>query len=72
MSTNTLIATESQLGRSKNDARITRPALMKELVQRGVRMTAQRRLAGRHHSGFTQASRCSGVVEGRETEGSRH
>ena len=39
-----LIATESQLGRSQNDARITRPALMKELVQRGVRITAQRRL----------------------------
>jgi Fur family ferric uptake transcriptional regulator len=44
MSTNALIATESQLGRSKNDARITRPELMKELVQRGVRMTTQRRL----------------------------
>jgi Fur family transcriptional regulator, ferric uptake regulator len=38
------IATESQLGRSKSDATITRPPLMKELVVRGVRMTAQRRL----------------------------
>ena len=44
MSTNALIATESQLGRSKTDARISRPALMKELLNRGVRMTAQRRL----------------------------
>lgn len=44
MSTNALIATESQLGRSTTDARITRPALMKELLERGVRMTAQRRL----------------------------
>jgi Fur family ferric uptake transcriptional regulator len=39
-----LIATESQLGRSKDDARITRPELRKELTRRGVRMTAQRRL----------------------------
>ena len=44
MSTNSVIATESQLGRSTTDARITRPALMKELLERGVRMTAQRRL----------------------------
>ena len=44
MSASTLIAIESQLGRSKNDARITRPELMKELVQRGVRLTTQRRL----------------------------
>ncbi len=44
MSTNALIATESQLGRSTTDARITRPALMKELLERGVRMTVQRRL----------------------------
>src|SRR5215831_9179436 len=44
MSTNALIASESQLGRSKNDAAITRPSLMKELVAHGVRMTAQRRL----------------------------
>jgi Fur family ferric uptake transcriptional regulator len=39
-----LIATESQLGRSKKDTTITRPSLMEELSERGVRMTAQRRL----------------------------
>src|SRR5580704_12350946 len=39
-----LVATESPLGRSKNEAAITRPSLMKELSARGVRMTAQRRL----------------------------
>lgn len=39
-----LIANESQLGRSKNDTAITRSSLMKELVARGVRITAQRRL----------------------------
>jgi len=39
-----LVATGSQLGRSKNDSAITRPSLMKELAARGVRMTAQRRL----------------------------
>lgn len=44
MSSRALIATESQLGRSKRDAGITRPALVKELAHRGVRMTAQRRL----------------------------
>ena len=44
MSSSAVIATESQLGRSKNDAAITRPSLMKELVARGVRITAQRRL----------------------------
>lgn len=38
------IATESQLGRSKNDPGITRPSLMKELAARGVRITAQRRV----------------------------
>jgi len=38
------VATESQLGRSKNDSAITRPSLMKELAGRGVRITAQRRL----------------------------
>ena len=38
------LATESQLGRSGNDAAITRPSLLKELVARGIRMTAQRRL----------------------------
>jgi Fur family transcriptional regulator, ferric uptake regulator len=39
-----VIATESQLGRSGNGAAITRPSLMKKLQERGVRMTAQRRL----------------------------
>jgi Fur family ferric uptake transcriptional regulator len=38
------VAIESQLGRSKGDGAITRPSLMKELVARGIRMTAQRRL----------------------------
>src|ERR1700685_4421542 len=44
MSTNVFVATESQLGRSRNAGAITRPSLMKELAARGVRMTAQRRL----------------------------
>ena len=39
-----VVATESQLGRSKSDTKITRPSLMKELRARGVRMTDQRRL----------------------------
>jgi Fur family transcriptional regulator, ferric uptake regulator len=38
-----VVATESQLGRSNNNA-ITRPSLMKQLAARGVRITAQRRL----------------------------
>jgi Fur family transcriptional regulator, ferric uptake regulator len=41
---NAVIATESQLGRSKQDTTITRPLLIEELSERGVRMTAQRRL----------------------------
>ena len=44
MFSSAVVATESQLGRSKNDTAITRPSLMKELAARGVRMTAQRRL----------------------------
>ncbi len=44
MNIGAVVATESQLGRSKNDKAITRPSLMKELAARGVRMTAQRRL----------------------------
>jgi Fur family transcriptional regulator, ferric uptake regulator len=44
MTDNALIATESHLGRSKNSSAITRPSLMDELVARGVRITAQRRL----------------------------
>jgi Fur family ferric uptake transcriptional regulator len=42
--TGVLVATESHLGREKNDTTITRPSLMKELAARGVRMTSQRRL----------------------------
>jgi Fur family transcriptional regulator, ferric uptake regulator len=42
--TSSVVATESQLGRSGNDTAITRPSLMKELAAQGVRMTAQRRL----------------------------
>jgi Fur family ferric uptake transcriptional regulator len=38
------IATESQLGRSGDRTEISRPSLMKELVARGVRITAQRRV----------------------------
>ncbi|HTV59668.1 MAG TPA: Fur family transcriptional regulator [Verrucomicrobiae bacterium] len=44
MRASAIVAKESQLGRSKNDPTITRPSLMKELVARGVRITAQRRL----------------------------
>jgi Fur family transcriptional regulator, ferric uptake regulator len=39
-----LVASESHLGRSKNDKLITRPSLMKELAARGIRITSQRRL----------------------------
>ena len=45
-----LVATESQLGRAQNGkpvgnaGSITRPSLMKQLAERGVRMTSQRRL----------------------------
>lgn len=42
MGVSAVIATESQLGRSNNRAKITRPALLKALAERGVRMTAQR------------------------------
>src|SRR6202044_2171230 len=44
MSSNVFVATESQLGRSRNPTPITRPSLIKELAARGVRMTTQRRL----------------------------
>ena len=44
MPTRALVATESQLGRSKIGNEITRPSLMKELASRHVRMTPQRRL----------------------------
>jgi Fur family ferric uptake transcriptional regulator len=39
-----VVATGSQLGRSKNDAAITRRSLMEELVAQGIRITEQRRL----------------------------
>jgi Fur family ferric uptake transcriptional regulator len=42
--TSVLVATESHLGRERNDSAITRPSLMKELAALGVRMTSQRRL----------------------------
>ena len=41
---NAIIATESQLGRSRQSTTITRPSLTEELSRRGVRMTPQRRL----------------------------
>src|ERR1700683_4774707 len=44
MVSSAVVATESQLGRSKSDTTITRPSLMKELAARGVRITAQRQL----------------------------
>ena len=44
MATRAVLATQSQLGRSKGDSAITRPSLMKALAAKGVRMTAQRRL----------------------------
>jgi Fur family ferric uptake transcriptional regulator len=43
MQTETIVASDSHLGRSKGDS-ITRPSLMKELAARGIRITAQRRL----------------------------
>jgi Fur family transcriptional regulator, ferric uptake regulator len=44
MSASAFLANESQLGRSRNGGEITRPSLMKELVEAGVRITAQRRV----------------------------
>jgi Fur family transcriptional regulator, ferric uptake regulator len=44
MASHPVVATQSQLGRSKTDTSITRPSLMKELSARGVRMTSQRRV----------------------------
>lgn len=44
MTASIAVATESRLGRSKDDTEITRPSLMKELAARGVRITTQRRL----------------------------
>lgn len=44
MGTRAVLATQSQLGRTKGDSAITRPSLMKALAAKGVRMTAQRRL----------------------------
>ena len=39
-----IFATESQLGRVSPSSSITRPSLLRELLARGVRITAQRRL----------------------------
>lgn len=44
MPSGVIVATESQLGRSKRDTEITRPSLMQELKARGIRITEQRRL----------------------------
>lgn len=44
MGIDSVVASESHLGRSKNDKKITRPSLMKELAARGIRITSQRRL----------------------------
>jgi Fur family ferric uptake transcriptional regulator len=49
MTAGSVVANESQLGRSQpgrssGDSAITRPSLMRELSSRGVRITAQRRL----------------------------
>lgn len=44
MGTHAVLATQSQLGRSKGASAITRPSLMKALAAKGVRITAQRRL----------------------------
>ena len=44
MGTRAVLATQSQLGRTKGDSAITRPSLMKALAAKGVRITAQRRL----------------------------
>ncbi|HTZ98530.1 MAG TPA: Fur family transcriptional regulator [Terriglobales bacterium] len=44
MSTHGLLATESQLGRSRDTRAVTRPLLLKELMNRGVRLTAQRQI----------------------------
>ena len=44
MSIGAIVAKESHLGRSKSSTEITRPSLMKELRERRIRITAQRRL----------------------------
>ncbi len=55
-----LIANGSQLGRSKQDTQITRPSMLEELREQGVRITRQRRLlvgiiqdSPRHLDAFT-------------------
>ncbi len=60
MSSDALLANDSQLGRSRSATTITRPSLMEELVARGVRITRQRRLlvgimqeSPRHLDAFT-------------------
>jgi len=44
MESKAFVATESQLGRTEGAGTITRPSLMNELIARGVRITAQRRV----------------------------
>jgi len=44
MAIDPVVATDSHLGRSKNQTLITRPPLMKELAARRIRITSQRRL----------------------------
>lgn len=44
MPSGVLLASDSQLGRSKTGSAVTRPSLMEELTARGVRITRQRRL----------------------------
>lgn len=44
MQSGALLASNSQLGRSRTQTAITRPSLIEELIARGVRITRQRRL----------------------------
>lgn len=44
MSLHGLLATESQLGRNRDTSDVTRPLLKKEILNRGIRMTAQRQV----------------------------
>jgi len=60
MQSGSLLANDSQLGRSRTETAISRPSLMEELVERGVRITRQRRLlvgiiqdSPRHLDAFT-------------------
>ena len=60
MQSGSLLANDSQLGRSRTETAISRPSLMEDLVARGVRITKQRRLlidiiqnSPRHLDAFT-------------------